>query len=193
MGIAWEWHNVDNRKSALAFETERLAAAKAGDRGALERLLSEYEGPLYALCRGMLDRCDDAEDAVQETFLRAIRNIRKFQGKAQLRTWLHRIAVNICLDVRRRHRPAVELATAAERPDQRCLEKDVIHRIRVEKALQSLPPRRRAIFLLKELEGWSGAEIGQIMGCRESLVYYELKEAVRALAKWRSANEGDIK
>src|SRR6266536_3146105 len=80
-----------------AAEATLLQAGRAGDRAALEQLLALHKRPLYALCRGMLGHADDAEDAVQETFLRALRALPQFRGDAAFRTWLFRIAVNFCL------------------------------------------------------------------------------------------------
>src|SRR5712691_8944143 len=74
---------------------------------ALEQLLVPYERPLHALCRGMLGHADDAEDAVQETFLRALRALPNFRGDAAFRTWLFRIAVNVCLGAKASRSPAV--------------------------------------------------------------------------------------
>src|SRR5262245_46765636 len=87
--------DVDERPAA---EARLLAEARAGDQAALERLLEPQERALYVLCRGILGHPDDAEDAVQETFLRALRALSGFRGDAAFRTWLFRIAVRICLD-----------------------------------------------------------------------------------------------
>jgi DNA-directed RNA polymerase specialized sigma24 family protein len=63
--------------------------------------------------------------------------------------------------------------------------------MRVTAALRSLLPRRRAVFLLRELEGWSVAEIAEALRCNEAKVYYELREAHRALAEWRERESGE--
>ena len=105
MGIACGWQVVDNRREAQTLWGDEIEAARRGDRTALERLLRDHEGALYSVCRGMLGNSEDAEDAVQETFLRAIRNLQWFQGKADFRTWLHRMTINHCLDQRRSRRP----------------------------------------------------------------------------------------
>src|SRR5437016_1468173 len=95
-----------------ASEAALLRAGQAGDRAALERLLAPHKGPLFALCYGILGDADDAEDAAQETFLRVLRGLARFRGDASFRTWLFRIAVNLCLNWKRDRRPTEPLDEA---------------------------------------------------------------------------------
>jgi RNA polymerase sigma-70 factor (ECF subfamily) len=182
-------------------ERALLRAGRAGDRAALEQLLALHQRSLFALCYGVLGHADDAEDAVQETFLRALRSLPQFRGDAAFRTWIFRIAVNICLRCK---------ATAA-RPSGSCAaevwdeerfsapadaaspEAIALRRLRVAEALQTLQPRHRAILLLKEREGWSVAEIAAALSCNQKRVENELAKARRALVEWRrrEAGEGD--
>jgi RNA polymerase sigma-70 factor, ECF subfamily len=176
-------------------ELRLLEAGRSGDRAALEALIGRHKGPLYALCFGMLGHADDAEDAVQETFLHALRALPAFRGDAAFRTWLHRIALNLCLRWRARRRPttswddeqAVSLAPAASP------ETIALRHLRIGEALATLRPRQRAVLLLKELEGWSMAEIGASLGWNEKRVENELYRARRALATWRQqeTDEGE--
>jgi RNA polymerase sigma-70 factor, ECF subfamily len=76
-----------------AAEAALLRAGRAGDEDALAQLLARHKRPLCALCHGILAHPDDVEDAVQETFLRALRALPGFRGDAAFRTWLFRIAV----------------------------------------------------------------------------------------------------
>jgi RNA polymerase sigma-70 factor, ECF subfamily len=176
-------------------EARLLEAAQTGDQAALERLLEPHERALYALCRGILQHADDAEDAVQETFLRALRALPGFRGEAALRTWLFRIAVRVCLDWKRASQPAERweeergsLAGADLSP-----EAIVLRHLQVMEALRTLLPRQRAVLLLKEVEGWSVAEISAALRWNEKRVHNELYRARRALADWRKrdAAEGD--
>src|SRR5437667_12181057 len=96
---------MGEREGRPAPEAALVQAGQAGDRTALDQLLALHERPLYALCRGILGHADDAEDAVQETFLRALRALPAFRGDAAVRSWLYRIAVNVCLDRKRSHQP----------------------------------------------------------------------------------------
>ena len=85
------------------------------DTAAIASLLSPHEAALRFLCRELLGNHDDAEDALQETFLRAIRGLPQFRQDAQLKTWLTRIAIRVCLEQRRR-RPQPESELPAPTP-----------------------------------------------------------------------------
>lgn len=176
-------------------EFQLLRAGQAGDRAALEQLLAPYERPLYGLCRGILGHADDAEDAVQETFLRALRSLTTFRGDAAVRSWLYRIAVNVCLDRKRAFQPTEPwddeqppVTSHAASPESIAL-----RHLRLTEALGCLLPRQRVILLLKELEGWSVGEIAAAMRWNEKKVYNELYKARRVLADWqrRDAAEGE--
>jgi RNA polymerase sigma-70 factor (ECF subfamily) len=172
-----------------------LAAAQAGDRAALEQLVAQHERPLLALCHGILAHVQDAEDAAQETFLRALSALPRYQpGEAPFRAWLFRIAVNVCLNRKRDRRPTApwDEAQASPLTDAACPETLVLRRLQVADALQRLSPRHRAIFLLKVLEGWSVAEIGAAVGWNRIRVQNALARARQTLAKWRAEQmEGD--
>jgi RNA polymerase sigma-70 factor (ECF subfamily) len=182
---------MDGIQGPSAGETALLQAGRAGDRDALDRLLALHEGRVHAVCRGVLGHAEDAEDAAQETFYRALCALPRFRGDASFRTWLLRIAMNVSLNWKRR-RPTEaweeeQLPPAADSP-----EATVLLRLQVREALSALPPQRRAAFLLRELEGWDVEEIGTAMGWNTKRVYNELFKARRALIEWqaRNAEEG---
>ncbi len=156
----------------------------------MERLLSGHERPLYLLCYGILGRREDAEDAVQETFLRAVRGLRGFRGEMGIKAWLTRIGVNVCLEQKRRHRrrPETECLDLGSEPQCASPEAEILERLSVFEALAALPPRGRAVLLLKEREGWTTSEIARATRRTERQVYYELQKAYRALADWRSSH-----
>jgi RNA polymerase sigma-70 factor (ECF subfamily) len=166
-----------------------LRAGQAGDRAALEQLVTPHERPLFGLCYGILGHAEDAEDAAQETLLRALRALPRFQpGPATFRTWLFHIALNVCLNRKRDRRStepwdeehpgaAVETASPAA---------IALRRLEVTEALRTLPPRPRAIFLLRVLEGWSLEEIGAAMRWNRIRVKNELSKARCALAEWQA-------
>jgi RNA polymerase sigma-70 factor (ECF subfamily) len=188
-----EWRAVCQREEGAVGGDALLRAAQAGDRAAMERLLTGQERRLYALCRGMLGHAADAEDAVQETFLRALRSLPDFRGSADVHTWIFRIAINVCLDWKRARRPHELWSEAAITASDPSPETAVLRRLRLLEALGTLPPRQRMLLLLKELEGWSVAEIAAALRCNEKRVHNELYRARRALAEWRQrdAQEGD--
>jgi RNA polymerase sigma-70 factor (ECF subfamily) len=201
VSIRQEWvgvHAVDREgmDEEPAAEAALLRAAQAGDREALEQLVARYKRPLFALCYGTLGHAEDAEDAVQEAFLRALRSLSGFRGEASFRTWLYRIAVNICLNWKRDHRPtepwdearfsAMAAPGAALSPETAAL-----RNLQMREALGTLLPRHRAILILKEREGWSVAEIALALRWKTKRVEHELSKARHQLAEWRrGAGEG---
>jgi RNA polymerase sigma-70 factor (ECF subfamily) len=172
-------------------EAALLQAAQAGDHAALEALLAPYERPLLAFCHGILRHAEDAEDAAQETFLRALRALPRFRGDAAVRTWLFRIAVNTCLNWKRDRRSTEpwDDEYPGTPPDSPSPETIALHHLQVMEALDMLSLRHRVIFLLKVLEGWSVAEIGAAMGWNRIRVQNELAKARRTLAEWRRTRD----
>ena len=195
----WRWETRSGGRDEITegpvTEADLLRAGQAGDRTALEQLLVPYERPLYALCRGILGHADDAEDAVQETFLRALRALPGFRGDSAVRSWLYRIAVNVCLDRKRSYQPTEpwDEDRSLTPSSSRSPESIALGRLRVMEALDALLPRQRVVLLLKELEGWSVSEIAIAMCWNEKKVYNELYKARRILAEWqrRDAAEGE--
>jgi RNA polymerase sigma-70 factor (ECF subfamily) len=174
-----------------AGEAALLRAGQAGDRAALERLLAPHKGPLFALCYGILGDADDAEDAAQETFLRVLRGLARFRGDASFRTWLFRIAVNLCLNWKRDRRPTEPLDEARvllSLPDD-SPETLALRHLQMREALGTLRPQQRAALLLKEREGWNVAEIGAALRWNKKRVENELYRARRALVDWQQATD----
>jgi len=173
--------------------------------------LEAHRASLTGHCYRMLGSATDAEDAVQETFVRAWRGLDRFEGRASVRTWLHRIATNVCLDAlsddSRRMRPIEELPPGSvdspletlDRthwlepvPDARVLPADgdpfeitalrQSIRLAFVAALQHLPPRQRAALLLSEVLGWSAAEIADCLETSVASVNSALQRARATLA-----------
>jgi RNA polymerase sigma-70 factor (ECF subfamily) len=180
-----------------AAEAALLRAAQGGDREALEQLVARHQRPLFGLCYGTLGHAEDAEDAVQETFLRALRGLPGFRGDASFRTWLYRIAVNICLNWKRDHRPTgpwdEERSSAVATPGASVSpETAALRNLQMREALGTLLPRHRAILILKEREGWSMAEIALALRWKTKRVEHELSKARHNLAEWRrDVGEGE--
>jgi RNA polymerase sigma-70 factor (ECF subfamily) len=178
-------------------EAALLREGLAGDHAALERLLALHKRSLYALCLGILSHPEDAEDAVQETFLRALRALPGFRGEASFRTWLGRIALHLCLRWRSSRRPTApwDDSRTPATPADASPEAIALRHLQISEALCALQPRHRAILLLKEREGWSIAEIASALGWKEKRVENELSKARRALVEWRrqEMDEGDAR
>jgi RNA polymerase sigma-70 factor (ECF subfamily) len=180
--------------------------------------LEEHRIALTGHCYRMLGSAMEADDAVQEAIVRAWRSIERFDGRASLRTWLYRIATNVCLDAlaerSRRARP-MELGPAGSIddalhelprthwlepiPDERVLPADADPselvalrqsiRLAFVAALQHLPPRQRAALLLTEVLGWTAAEVAETLETSAAAVNSALQRARATLAS-RDVTEG---
>jgi RNA polymerase sigma-70 factor (ECF subfamily) len=209
------------------------AAARAGDEAAFTRLVERHRRELRVHCYRMVGSIDEAEDLVQETFLRAWRHIGGFEGRSTLRAWLYRIATNACLDAldgrARRVLPQdLEPATtgtgagsaemiartdipwlqplpdrlwepAADRddePDAVAVTRETIELAFIA-ALQHLPPRRRAVLILRDVLGWPARQTADHLGLTEAAVTSALHRARSTLrerlperrADWAPATE----
>lgn len=177
--------------------TDRAAVlrAKAGDRDAFREIVEAHSRNVFALAYRMTGNEGDAEDVVQETFLKAYRGIGGFQGDSQVSTWLHRIAANCAVDLlRRRRHPAgsgarpledLEAEPGAERerapgPEVSAWGSEIEGRVR--SSLGRLSKMERIAFTLRHIEGRSIAEIARVLGIRSGAT----KNCVfRAVAKLR--------
>ncbi len=160
-------------------ETSWVARAKAGDQAAFAALFARYERRIYAFSYRMMGNPDDAFDLTQETFLKAFRALDKTDEELNVNAWLHRIASNACMDVlRRRQRirwlpwdaPKHERAsTILEDNPEGTVIGDETQRI-VQRVLDKMSPRNRQAMVLREYEGLSCEDIGEIMGASRSAV-----------------------
>jgi RNA polymerase sigma-70 factor (TIGR02960 family) len=160
-----------------------VAAAIAGDEPAFAALAARYRRELHVHCYRMLASFDEAEDAVQETLLRAWRSRETFDGHVMFRAWLYRIATNVCLDLlrartrRRAHTESFagvpwpqpypdrlldEVASSADQPDAIAVERETIE-LAFLAALQVLPPRQRAALIARDVLGWPADETAAIL------------------------------
>ncbi len=150
---------------------ELVVAAKAGDSGAFRELVERHGARVFQVACRITGNEQDAEDAVQESFLRAHRQIGRFDGHSSFGTWLYRITANCALDaIRRRGRqsaaenPGQEVASGDPTPERSALSGEI--RDRMELALSELSPVERAAFVLRHFEGMGIEEIGQALGCQ---------------------------
>ena len=144
-------------------ETSLVAALQAGDQTASVRLVSRYQGLLFGVCIRILGHRQDAEDVLQETFVRAIRAIHRFDGERALRPWLLGIAANRCrtaLAQRKRHPVCTNLDDGPLDPGtQNPTFLDL--RAEIDRALSLLRPEYREVFLLFHDQGLSYEAIGE--------------------------------
>jgi RNA polymerase sigma-70 factor, ECF subfamily len=183
-----------------------LTRARAGDGDAFRELTDPFRRELHLHCYRILGSVQDAEDAVQETMLAAWRGLQDFEGRSSLRAWLYRIATNRCLNVLRgRRRRPREVPAMVEPPEPTRLSEpiwlepypDVLlgdledlapgPHARYETretvglafvtALQYLPPRQRAVLVLRDALGFSGAEVAGMLDTTEAAVKGALQRA----------------
>jgi RNA polymerase sigma-70 factor (ECF subfamily) len=191
--------------------------AVAREAGQLELQLEQHRVELTAYCYRMLGGAFEAEDAVQETLVRAWRGFDRFEGRSSLRSWLYRIATNVCLDMlngtQRRARPidlgpastadaplgppVSESAWIEPMPDGRVLadagdpaelavNREAV-RLAFIAALQHLPPRQRAVLILREVLRWKATEVAELLDTTVASVNSALQRARSTLASTDSA------
>jgi RNA polymerase sigma-70 factor (ECF subfamily) len=151
-------------------DDHRLAAScAAGDSLAFEELYRRYGDRLKSIAFNHLGNTGDAEDAVQETFLKLHRAAASYNGESALATWLVRILINTCYDALRRRRRRIEETPMDDfmTASRAAATVDDTKRIALRRLLEALPEQRRSVFVLFEIEGLSHAEIGQILDITE--------------------------
>src|ERR671935_1344103 len=179
-----------------------LAAARRGDEGAFRRLVEPHRRDLQAHCYRMLGSLQDAEDALQDALLRSWRGLDRFEGRASLRTWLHRIATNACLDVAKRRpqrvlpidygppsdphdgpgEPLIESVWVEPYPDEHvAYEQRESVELAFVAALQNLPASQRAVLILREVLGFSAREVAESLKTSVASVNSALQRARRTV------------
>jgi RNA polymerase sigma-70 factor, ECF subfamily len=160
---------------------------------ATERILASgrHRAELTAYCRRMLGSPIDAEDAVQETMLRAWRASGRFEGRSSVRTWLYRIATNVCLDAlgRAARAPAPVPIEEISEPLSACFEPEPPERaLAAERArcavvatISTLPSRQRAVLLLRDVLSWRASDVADLLGTSVASVNSALQRAHAAL------------
>ena len=163
-------------------ERETIAACRRGDLDAFERVFRDHWQRLLGVARRMLGEPDDAEDAVQTTFIRLHRSIGRYRGEAALGTWLMRILINVCHDMLRARKRRLDLRPAGPAEPPPSPGPDL--RLQLEEAILSLPERMRACFVLFAVEGFPQKEIAEMLQIREGTVkaqIFQAKERLRAV------------
>jgi len=170
----------------VADDAELIEAALTGDRTAFEGLVLRYQDRLYAAMVQVVGSADEAEDVVQDAFVRAFLKLDTFQNNSQFFTWLYRIAFNSALSRMRRRKTTTSLDQAREAvgdepvdqfagPDQRMLQQERVQM--VQKALGQLSPDHRAILVLREMEDHAYEQIAEILNISIGTVRSRLSRA----------------
>jgi RNA polymerase sigma-70 factor (TIGR02960 family) len=191
-------------------EDQTVSAALAGDEPAFATLTERHRRELHVHCYRMLASFDEAEDAVQETFLKAWRGRSGFEGGSQFRAWLYRIATNVCLDMLRRssrriagNAPAEvswlqpypdllldQAAPVDEQPEALAIERETIS-LAFLTALQILPPRQRAALIARDVLGWPASETASVLGTSVAAANSALQRARATMQAHLPARRAD--
>lgn len=170
-----------------------LKALQAGDRSEFARFVDAYSPQVYRLALKMLNTPQDAEDVLQNTFIKALQHIANFEGRSSLSTWLYRIAANEALMMIRKRKPETSLTDLVPEDDELsdytpenltdwcCLpEEEFVNaeaRVHLDRAIHHLPDTLRVVFLLRDIEGLSIEETGQVLNLTETTVKTRLLRA----------------
>lgn len=186
-----------------------LERAQAGDLAAYGELVRRYQSRVVTVAYGILRNREDAEDVVQEGFLKAYRNLNNFRGQSSFYTWLYRIVFNLSIDLSRKKYRRTEVNSgdslqvdahlarnATERggsgtgdviigrmagPDEELSRGEL--RGKINQAMESLSDDHRSVIMLREVDGLSYAEIADVVGCTKGTVMSRLHHARRRLQK----------
>jgi len=170
-----------------------LEGLRRGDRREFARMVDGYSGPLYRLALKMLGNTSDAEDALQNTFIKAFQHVDKFEGRSSLSTWLYRIASNEALMLLRKRHPETTFSDMAPEdedirnydpvqfadwrylPEEELLSAEA--RTVLDRAVAHLPETLRIVFVLRDIEDLSIQETSQVLGLSETAVKTRLLRA----------------
>jgi RNA polymerase sigma-70 factor (ECF subfamily) len=166
-----------------------VEAAAGGDREAFDELVRRHQGAIVSLIRSLTGGAADAEDLAQDVFVRAWRSLSGFRAESTFRTWLHRIAINVCLNRVAQKQPLGEPVDSTEHLEDRRIEGAQHAMIReeravvVRKAIASLPERQRATLILRTYHDMSHQEIADVLGSSVGAVKANFFHALKNLKK----------
>jgi RNA polymerase sigma-70 factor (ECF subfamily) len=177
---------------SIQSEPLSLESLQAGDRAEFAKMVDAYSSMIYRVGLKMLNNPQDAEDVLQETFIKAFRNLDRFDGRASVSTWLYRIATNEALMHLRKKRPdSVSVETPWEGDDDEqeplqiidwcCLPENELMSTEVreylDQAADKLPASLKVVFVLRDIEGLSTRETANVLDISETAVKTRLSRA----------------
>ncbi len=159
-------------------EQGEISRSLQGDHEAFESLVRRYQRMIYALSYRMSGSAADAEDLTQEVFIRSYRELGNFRADAKFSSWLYRIAVNQCLNWRKRstRREQIHQDWHADNANDFAADSETTSALaqQVSEALQKLHPKQRAAIVLTTYEGMNHAEAARVLGCSETTVSWRI-------------------
>jgi len=171
-------------EATAADDRELIEAIRGGDSGAFELLVRRKTSKVYALCYRVIGNAEDAKDISQLAFIKVWENVEKYDPAFSFDTWLYRIVTNVAIDFLRNRQSRdsavnsnlrlVKTSSDAEQPST--LQRKEIEAVFSDVA-SVLSPKQKTIFIMREMEDISSAEISRILGCRESTVRNHLFNA----------------
>ena len=180
--------NEGEERLSDATDEELVRRSKEDDERAFGELISRYESKVYSLALRMIRNPEDAEDVLQDTFLRAYRGIKSFQGASTFSTWIYRITANSALmRLRKKQLPTVSIEDQDERetpvniadwtpgPVEQLMTQELQQEM--DAAIESLPPEFQQVFILRDVEERSNAEVAEILDLSVAAVKSRLHRA----------------
>ena len=174
--------------ATTATDDALVKRAQQDDERAFGELVTRYESKVYSLAMKMLRNPEDAEDVLQDTFLRAYRGVKSFKGNSTFSTWIYRITANSALmRLRKKQLPQVSIEDSDERetpiaiadwapgPAEQLLNQEM-QRV-MDEAIESLPPEFRQVFILRDIEELSNADVAEILDLSVAAVKSRLHRA----------------
>lgn len=178
-----------------------VARLKQGDESAFKIIVEKYQRKVYRMIYAMIQDKEDALEMTQELFFKVYRHIEGFQEQCSFYTWVYRIAMNLCIDYKRRRKlkiqeyddavkqrgdaigdfPVTSVASR-ETPTARLMKEELATKIR--QAMDKLPPKHRQVIVLREVEGYSYQEIAEILGISIGTVMSRLHHARKKMQRY---------
>jgi RNA polymerase sigma-70 factor (ECF subfamily) len=187
-----------------ASDAELVARALAREGQAFRIIMTRYNQRLYRLARGIVGRASEAEDVVQEAYVRAFRNLETFRGDSALSTWLSRIVINEALGRLRKAKREGKVTdleaaqaeiiqfpgNASDDPERTMAQRQILHL--VEEATDKLPAAFRSVFVARVIEGLSMEETAELLGIKPETVKTRLHRARQMVRKELDARIGPV-
>jgi RNA polymerase sigma-70 factor, ECF subfamily len=196
-----------DRSEADRVDQKLVARCRQGDTPAFEEIYKRYSSRLFSIAYRMTGSAADAEDLLQDIFLQVYRRLDSYRGEAAFGTWVHRLAVNACLDYLRSKQGRRQRAT--DSLDDGEFDEPVapgtwradaaLNRLELERAVEQLPPSYKRAFLLHDVEGLEHHEVGEMLGIAvgtsKSLVHkarLRLRRLLRGAAAPAARRPGEV-